>query len=263
MSAITPKPEVPKPEVPKLEVRGVSKNFGSLTAVADVSMRVEHGELRAVIGPNGAGKTTFFNLITGFFPPTAGDILLDGKNINRVPAAGRVKLGMGRTFQITEIFPELTVRENARIAVETGLGFSLRGWLNRAERQRVADASDEVMTMANLTPKADRLVGELSHGDQRSAEIAMALALKPSLLLLDEPTAGMGDEETYQVTGLIRRLHRESRYTIVLIEHDMRVVFHLADHISVLAEGRLLAEGTPAEIAANEHVQNAYLGKAE
>ena len=263
MSAITPKPEVPKPEVPKLEVRGVSKNFGSLTAVADVSMRVEHGELRAVIGPNGAGKTTFFNLITGFFPPTAGDILLDGNNINRVPAAGRVKLGMGRTFQITEIFPELTVRENARIAVETGLGFSLRGWLNRAERQRVADASDEVMTMANLTPKADRLVGELSHGDQRSAEIAMALALKPSLLLLDEPTAGMGDEETYQVTGLIRRLHRESRYTIVLIEHDMRVVFHLADHISVLAEGRLLAEGTPAEIAANEHVQNAYLGKAE
>ena len=263
MSAITPKPEVPKPEVPKLEVRGVSKNFGSLTAVADVSMRVEHGELRAVIGPNGAGKTTFFNLITGFFPPTAGDILLDGQNINRVPAAGRVKLGMGRTFQITEIFPELTVRENARIAVETGLGFSLRGWLNRTERQRVADASDEVMTMANLTPKADRLVGELSHGDQRSAEIAMALALKPSLLLLDEPTAGMGDEETYQVTGLIRRLHRESRYTIVLIEHDMRVVFHLADHISVLAEGRLLAEGTPAEIAANEHVQNAYLGKAE
>jgi branched-chain amino acid transport system ATP-binding protein len=248
---------------PKLEVLGASKNFGSLAAVSNVSMRVEHGELRAVIGPNGAGKTTFFNLITGFFPPTAGDIFLDGRNINRVPAAGRVKLGMGRTFQITEIFPELTVRENVRIAVETGLGFSLRGWLNGADERRVIDASDEVLTMANLTAKADRLVGELSHGDQRSAEIAMALALKPSLLLLDEPTAGMGDEETYQITGLIRRLHRDSKYTIVLIEHDMRVVFHLADRISVLAEGRLLAEGTPDDIAANEDVQNAYLGKAE
>jgi len=249
--------------VPKLEVHGVTKKFGNLTAVSDVSMRVESGELRAIIGPNGAGKTTFFNLITGFFPPTSGDIVMDGQNISRVPAATRVKMGMGRTFQITEIFPELTVRENTRIAVETGLGFSLRAWLNAADKKRVADASEEVMTMANLTSKADRLVGELSHGDQRSAEIAMALALKPSLLLLDEPTAGMGDEETYQVTGLVRRLHRESKYTIVLIEPDMRVVFHLADRISVLAEGKLLAEGTPEEISANEHVQNAYLGKAE
>jgi len=248
---------------PKLEVRSVSKNFGSLRAVSDVSMRVDHGELRAIIGPNGAGKTTFFNLITGFFPPSGGDILLDGQNINRVPAAQRVKMGMGRTFQITEIFPELTVRENVRIAVETGLGFSLRAWLNAADKKAVADASDEVLAMANLTSKADRLVGELSHGDQRSAEIAMALALKPTLLLLDEPTAGMGDEETYQVTGLIRRLHRDSKYTIVLIEHDMRVVFHLADRISVLAEGKLLADGTPDEISKDENVQNAYLGKAE
>ena len=247
----------------KLEVRNASKNFGSLRAVSDVSMRVENGELRAIIGPNGAGKTTFFNLITGFFPPTSGEILLDGANINGVAAAARVKLGMGRTFQITEIFPELTVRENARIAVETGLGFSLRAWLGAADKQRVAEASDEVLAMANLTAKADRLVGELSHGDQRAAEIAMALALKPSLLLLDEPTAGMGDEETYQVTNLIRRLHRDSKYTIVLIEHDMRVVFHLADRISVLAEGKLLAEGAPEEITRNEHVQNAYLGKAE
>ncbi len=249
--------------VPKLEVRNASKNFGSLVAVSGVSMSVGNGELRAIIGPNGAGKTTFFNLITGFFPPSSGDILLDGQNINRVSAAARVKMGMGRTFQITEIFPELTVRENTRIAVETGLGYSLRAWLGAADKKRVADASDEVMSMANLTSKADRLVGELSHGDQRSAEIAMALALKPSLLLLDEPTAGMGDEETFQITGLIRRLHRDSKYTIVLIEHDMRVVFHLADRISVLAEGRLLAEGTPPEITANEHVQNAYLGKAE
>ena len=248
---------------PKLEIRGATKAFGSLIAVSDVSMKVESGELRAVIGPNGAGKTTFFNLITGFFPPTSGEILLDGQNINRIAAAGRVKLGMGRTFQITEIFPELTVRENVRIAVETGQGYSLGFWLNATDHKRIDDACDEVMELARLTPKADRLVGELSHGDQRAAEISMALALKPTLLLLDEPTAGMGDEETYQVTGLIRRLHRDSKYTIVLIEHDMRVVFHLADHISVLAEGKLLAEGTPAEIAANEVVQNAYLGKAE
>ena len=248
---------------PKLEIRGATKAFGSLIAVSDVSMKVASGELRAVIGPNGAGKTTFFNMITGFFPPTSGEILLDGQNINRIPAAGRVKLGMGRTFQITEIFPELTVRENIRIAVETGLGYSLRAWLNAADHKRVDTACDEVLEMGRLTVKADRLVGELSHGDQRAAEISMTLALKPSLLLLDEPTAGMGDEETYQVTGLIRRLHRDSKYTIVLIEHDMRVVFHLADQISVLAEGKLLAEGTPAEIAANEIVQNAYLGKAE
>jgi branched-chain amino acid transport system ATP-binding protein len=250
-------------EIPKLEVRGASKNFGSLAAVANVSMSVAHGELRAVIGPNGAGKTTFFNLITGFFPPSAGEILLDGKSVNRVPAAGRVKLGMARTFQITEIFPELTVRQNVHIAVESGLGFGLRAWLGRAERQRVDQAAAEVIGLAGLDDKADRLVGEMAHGDQRAAEIAMALALKPSLLLLDEPTAGMGDEETYQITGLIRRLHRDSRHTIVLIEHDMRVVFHLADRISVLDQGQLLAEGTPAEIAANEHVQNAYLGKAE
>ena len=118
--------------VPKLEVHNATKNFGNLRAVSGVSMRVESGELRAIIGPNGAGKTTFFNLITGFFPPSSGDILLDGRNINRVPAAGRVKMGMGRTFQITEIFPELTVRENTRIAVETGLGFSLRAWLTVA-----------------------------------------------------------------------------------------------------------------------------------
>jgi branched-chain amino acid transport system ATP-binding protein len=248
---------------PKLDVRNASKNFGSLVAVSGVSMTVANGELRAIIGPNGAGKTTFFNLITGFFPPSSGEILLDGQDISRVPADQRVKMGMGRTFQITEIFPELTVWENARIAVETGLGFSLRAWLSGTDKKRVADAVDEVLTMANLTDQSTRLVGELSHGDQRAAEIAMALALKPSLLLLDEPTAGMGDEETYRVTGLIRRLHRDSKYTIVLIEHDMRVVFHLADRISVLAEGQLLAEGTPEEISANEHVQNAYLGKAE
>jgi branched-chain amino acid transport system ATP-binding protein len=244
-----------------LQVRNVSKNFGSLAAVRDVSLSVAKGELRAVIGPNGAGKTTFFNLISGFFPPSAGSIVFDGIDMTRMPAHKRVVHGMARTFQITEIFPELPVFENVRISAEVSAGYRLRPWLGRAEAAAVRAHIDEVLGLTGLTAKADRLVGELSHGDQRAAEIAMALALTPRLLLLDEPTAGMGDQETYEVTQLVRRLHRDGNLTIVLIEHDMRVVFHLADRITVLDQGRLLAEGSPKEIAANEAVQAAYLGK--
>jgi branched-chain amino acid transport system ATP-binding protein len=243
-----------------LEVRNASKLFGSLVAVSDVSLSVAPGELRAIIGPNGAGKTTFFNLITGFFPPTSGQILLDGKDITRAPAVERVAMGIARTFQVTEIFPELSIRENIRIAVESSGGFRLRPWLGRQQAARVRDRIDEMLIAARLTEHADRLVGELAHGDQRSAEIAMALALKPRILLLDEPTAGMGEQETYQVAGLIRRLHRHTGYTIVLIEHDMRVVFNLADRITVLDQGRMLAEGTPREISEDPAVQAAYLG---
>jgi branched-chain amino acid transport system ATP-binding protein len=246
-----------------LEVRGVTKAFGSLVAVDSVSLAVDSGELRAIIGPNGAGKTTFFNLITGFFPPTSGQILLDGRDITRSNATRRVEMGLARTFQVTEIFPELTARENVQVAVEVATGFRLRPWISRAEAARVRDRVDELIAATGLTAQAHRLVGELSHGDQRAAEIAMALALRPRILLLDEPTAGMGEQETYQIAGLIRRLHKQSQYTIVLIEHDMRVVFNLADRIMVLDQGRPLAEGTPAEIAADPAVQTAYLGKAE
>ncbi len=246
-----------------LEVRGVSKHFGELVAVQGVSLNVEKGELRAIIGPNGAGKTTFFNMISGFFPPTKGDIVFDGETVTRLPVTARVARGMARTFQITEIFPELSVRENVRIAQESADGFRLHMWVSRAETARVMREVDELLAQVGLSNSADRLVGELSHGDQRAAEIAMALALRPRLLLLDEPTAGMGEQETYQVAGLIRRLHRNSAYTIVLIEHDMRVVFNLADRITVLAEGRMLADGTPQQIAEDPHVQAAYLGKAE
>ncbi len=246
-----------------LEVRDISKHFGSLRAVQNVSMTVAKGELRAIIGPNGAGKTTFFNTISGFFPPTTGDIVFDGEVITRLPVAARVERGMARTFQITEIFPELSVRENVRIGAESAAGMRLALWRSRTEAARVEAAIDDMLSLTGLTTKADRLVGELSHGDQRAAEIAMALTLKPRLLLLDEPTAGMGEQETYQVAGLIRRLHKNSNYTIVLIEHDMRVVFNLADRISVLDQGTLLADGTPQEIAADPHVQAAYLGKAE
>lgn len=246
-----------------LDVRNITKQFGSLVAVSNVSMQVAAGELRAIIGPNGAGKTTFFNMISGFFAPTKGDIVFDGAVVTKVPVTERVTMGMARTFQITEIFPELTVRENIRIGVESAQGLRQRFWLGSGHRAAVKRGIDEALTLSGLTSQADRLVGELSHGDQRAAEIATALTLKPRLLLLDEPTAGMGEHETYAVANLIRRLHKQSAYTIVLIEHDMRVVFNLADKITVLGEGKMLAEGTPAEIADNPIVQEAYLGKAE
>ena len=245
-----------------LEVRNVTKAFGSLVAVSGVTVNVAPGELRAIIGPNGAGKTTFFNLISGFFPPSAGEIVFDGKDITALPVYRRVETGMARTFQITEIFPELTVRENVRIAAEVAAGYRLRPWIGRRRAAEIDQHVDEVLDLTGLADKAKRLVGELAHGDQRAAEIAMSLALKPRLLLLDEPTAGMGDQETHEITALIRRLHKDSHYTIVLIEHDMPLVFHLADRITVLDQGRLLAEGVPDEIANNDAVQAAYLGTA-
>jgi branched-chain amino acid transport system ATP-binding protein len=245
-----------------LQVKNVSKHFGSLVAVNDVSMTVEPGELRAVIGPNGAGKTTFFNLITGFFRPTSGTIVFNGEDITPLLPARRVWRGIARTFQITEVFPELTVHENLRIPVEVASGFRLQPWLSREEDKKIKDRVAELLAMGGLSDKAARLVGELAHGDQRSTEIMMAIALNPRLLLLDEPTAGMGEQETFEIIQLIRRLHKDSKLTIVLIEHDMRVVFHLADRIMVLDQGKFLAEGTPQEIAKNEAVQTAYLGKA-
>ena len=245
-----------------LQVKNASKHFGRLVAVNGVSLDVEPGELRAVIGPNGAGKTTFFNLVSGFFPPTSGSIVFDGTDITDLPEHKRVEMGMARTFQITEIFPELTARENVRVAVEVASGARMKPWLTHATRRRVAARVDELLEMGGIGAMGNRLVGELSHGDQRATEIMMSLALNPRLLLLDEPTAGMGDQETYHVTKLIRRLHKDQKLSIVLIEHDMRVIFHLADRIMVLAEGAVLAEGTPDEIAADERVQAAYLGKA-
>ena len=246
-----------------LRVENVSKHFGSLVAVDNVSMTVEPGQLRAVIGPNGAGKTTFFNLISGFLTQTSGKIIFDGEDISGLLPARRVWRGIARTFQVTEVFPELSIRENLKIAVEVASGYRLRMWQSDEAETDVQKRVGELLDMSGLSQSADRLVGELAHGDQRATEIMMALALKPRLLLLDEPTAGMGDQETYNVTQLIRKLHRDQKLTIVLIEHDMRVVFHLADRIMVLAEGALLAEGGADEIAKDERVQAAYLGKTE
>ena len=229
-----------------LQVDGASKRFGSLVAIDDVSLTIEPGELRAIIGPNGAGKTTFFNLVSGLFAPTAGSIRFEGRDITALAPDERVRRGMARTFQITEIFPDLSVADNIRVAVEIAAGYRLRPWLAGKARATVAARVAELLSLGGLADKSDMRAGALSHGDQRAAEIMMSLALRPRLLMLDEPTAGMGDQETYDIARLIRRLHRQEGLTIMLIEHDMRVVFNLADRIMVLAEGRVLAEGGAA-----------------
>jgi branched-chain amino acid transport system ATP-binding protein len=245
-----------------LQVDGASKRFGNLVAIDDVSLTIERGELRAIIGPNGAGKTTFFNVVSGLLSPTSGSIRFEGRDVTALPPEQRVAQGMARTFQITEIFPELSVADNIRVAVEIAAGYRLKPWLGRAARTCVEARVSELLGLGGLTDRKEVRAGALPHGDQRAAEIMMSLALRPRLLMLDEPTAGMGDRETYEVARLIRRLHRREGLTIMLIEHDMRVVFNLADRIMVLAEGRVLAEGTPQEIADSDKVQAAYLGKA-
>jgi branched-chain amino acid transport system ATP-binding protein len=243
-----------------LRLAGVSRNFGSLQAVQDVSFVMNEGELRAVIGPNGAGKTTFFNLITGFVPPSAGEIRFEDEDIGNRSVVYRVRRGIVRTFQITEVFPDLTVYENVRVGVETAMGRNGRPWLPRTARGEVAQRADELLQVVGLERRADRVVGELAHGDQRVVEIALALAMRPRLLLLDEPTAGMGDVETDHMVDLVRRLHAERGLSILFIEHDMSIVFGIAQRITVLDQGRVLAEGTADEISRNEAVRAAYLG---
>jgi len=246
-----------------LRLERVCRHFGALRAVDDVSFDMSPGELRAVIGQNGAGKTTFFNLISGFLPATAGEIWFDGENISNRTVVGRVARGIVRTFQITEVFPDLTVFESIRVAVEASTGLNRRPWLPRSARQVVDQRVAEVMAAVDLTSKAYRVVGELAHGDQRAVEVALALCMSPRLLLLDEPTAGMSDAETDHMVGLVRRLHKEHGLSILFIEHDMDIVFEIAERITVLDQGHKIAEGLPQEISANERVRAAYLGEAE
>ena len=245
---------------PLLETRGLGRAFGALQAVAGVDLAVEPGELRAVIGPNGAGKTTLFHLISGLLAPTSGRVLFRGDDVTALPAPARCRRGLSRTFQITSIFPELSVLENVRIAVQlrTGGNFRLVGGrtlLEASERR-----ARESLGALGLDDLAERPAATLPHGDQRRLEIAMAIAQEPALLLLDEPTQGLSPEDTVATVTVIRRIARERGLTIVLVEHDMDVVFDLADRISVLHFGRLIAEGTPDQIRANADVQTAYLG---
>ncbi len=245
-----------------LRLEHVSRHFGALRALDDVSFEMAPGELRAVIGQNGAGKTTFFNIISGFLPATAGEIWFDGENIGRRTVVGRVARGIVRTFQITEVFPDLTVFDSIRVAVEAAAGVNRWPCLSRSTRRSLNEQVAAVMDDVDLTNKAYRVVGELAHGDQRAVEIALALCMKPRLLLLDEPTAGMSDAETEHMVRLIRRLHEEHGLSILFIEHDMDIVFEIANCITVLDHGRKIAEGLPEEISADARVRDAYLGEA-
>ncbi|MBI2216606.1 MAG: ABC transporter ATP-binding protein [Candidatus Rokubacteria bacterium] len=248
---------------PVLEARGLGRAFGALLAVNDVSMAVASGELRAVIGPNGAGKTTLFHLISGLLAPTRGRIAFRGEDVTALSAPERCRLGISRTFQITSVFPELSVLENVRIAVQLKAGGNFRLLGGRGLIQASERRARESLAALGLSDRADALAATLPHGDQRLLEIAMAVAQEPELLLLDEPTQGLSPEDTAATVAVIRRIARERQLTILLVEHDMDVVFDLADRVSVLHFGQLIADGTPEEIRANADVQKAYLGGAD
>ena len=246
-----------------LETRGLGRAFGALQAVAGVSLTVEPEEVRAVIGPNGAGKTTLFHLISGLLSPTAGHVLFRGEDVTALPAPARCRRGISRTFQITSIFPELSVLENVRMAVQLRGGGNFRLVGGRATIEASEQRARASLDALGLIDRAAEQATTLPHGDQRLLEIAMAVAQEPALLLLDEPTQGLSPEDTVATVAVIRQVARRQRLTILLVEHDMDVVFDLADRISVLHFGQLIAEGTPNEIRANVEVQRAYLGGAE
>ena len=245
-----------------LRLTGVSRTFGKLVALQNIDFEMEAGKVYAIIGPNGAGKTTLFNLISGFFPASSGEIWFEDKPINKLTPEQRVAAGLVRTFQITEVFPELSVAENIRIGVEAQENHSAFPWPSGGVARQVKSRVDELLETTGLTSQAYRTVSELAHGDQRVVEVAIALSMKPRLLLLDEPTAGMGRAEAGRMVDLIRTLHDRQNLSILFVEHDMDIVFGVADKIMVLNFGQTLAMGTPAEISANPAVQAAYLGDA-
>jgi branched-chain amino acid transport system ATP-binding protein len=248
---------------PILETRGLGRTFGALQAVAGVSLTVAPGELRAIIGPNGAGKTTLFHLISGLLPPTEGQIVFHGEEVTALAAPARCRRGISRTFQITSIFPDLSVLENVRMAVQLKGGGNFRLLGGRSLLAASERRARESLESLGLGARADEPAVTLPHGDQRLLEIAMAVAQDPQLLLLDEPTQGLSPEDTTATVAAIRRIARERRLTILLVEHDMDVVFDLAHRISVLHFGQLIADGSPDEIRANRDVQQAYLGGGE
>jgi branched-chain amino acid transport system ATP-binding protein len=239
---------------PVLATHDLTRLFGGLVAVREVSISLHRGELHAVIGPNGAGKTTLVNMLSGETMPSAGTIALEGRDVGGQPAWRMTRLGIGRSFQRTNIFASLSVLENVRLAVQ---GVNTPRRLAQGAREQV-DRAHAALGRAGLVDGTNRVAGMLSHGEQRQLEIAMALAGDPKVLLLDEPLAGMGPEESQRVTALLKGLARE--HAVMLIEHDMDVVFAVADWMTVMVEGAVLAQGRPGAIRANPQVQEAYLG---
>ncbi|MBI6629693.1 ABC transporter ATP-binding protein [Pontibaca salina] len=245
--------------VPLLSARNLHKAYGALQVTDDLSLEIIEGELQAIIGPNGAGKTTLIAQLSGQLRPDSGQIAYEGRDITRLKMHERVRLGMARSFQITSILPGFTMLENVAMAVQARSGSSFRFFGSAARERALNEAAMAALAEVGLEDRAHRIAGPMSHGEHRQLEIAIALATKPRLLLLDEPLAGTGGEEAEHLVALFRRL--KSRLTLVLIEHDMQAVFALADRISVLVYGRIIASGSPDEIRRDPAVRAAYLGE--
>jgi len=242
-----------------LEVRGLTKSFGALLASDDVNLEVREGETHAIIGPNGAGKTTLISQLAGNLRPDRGRVRFAGEDITALSAPARARRGFARSFQITSIYPDFTALENVMLAVQAHSGSSFRFWRPAREEASLRSPASAILEQVGLSGRGDVLAANLAHGEQRALEIATALATRPRLLLLDEPVAGMGAEETQRMIALLSSL--KGGKTLILVEHDMDAVFSLADRISVLVYGRIIATGAPAEIRANPEVRRAYLGE--
>lgn len=242
-----------------LEIRNVRKSFGGFTAVSDVSLTVQKQQIVAIIGPNGAGKSTFFNLITGHLRPNTGRILLDGNNITGIAPHKLCAMGMGRSFQRTNIFPRLTVFENIQAALIAYHGRGRDFWSRAAGLYRAE--TESLLSDVGLINKLNEMAGSLSHGNQKQLELGIALSSNPKILLLDEPTAGMSATETHASIDLLQRIASERELTLLFTEHDMRAVFSIAHRIGVLHQGRLIAEGLPNEVRNNDEVRRVYLGE--
>ena len=246
---------------PLLELRNLRKNYGALVVTDDVSLSVQPGELHAIIGPNGAGKTTLIHQISGMLPSNSGQILFAGEDVTHLTMPQRVNRGLARSFQITSILPGFSALENVALAVQARSGSSFRFFGNASQERELNDPAMTCLGEVGLGARAHIPAGLLSHGEKRQLELAIGLATEPRLLLLDEPLAGTGHDESQRVVETLRRL--KNRLTIVLIEHDMDAVFSLADRVSVLVYGRLIATDTPERIRANPEVRAAYLGEEE
>ena len=243
-----------------LETDDLTIRFGGHVAVDSVSCRFEPGTLTAIVGPNGAGKTTYFNLISGQLRASAGTVRLGGVDIGREPAALRARRGLGRAFQLTQLFANLSVLENVRLAVQARAGVGLNLWTVWRDHRNIVERAHELLERVRLADKAEALAASLPHGDQRKLEVAILMALRPSVFMFDEPTAGMSADDVPVVLDLIRRLKDDRKKTILLVEHKMDVVRELADRVIVLHNGRLVADGDPATVMASPIVREAYLG---